>query len=109
MLMMLLLLLQLQGACGRLGAQPPHLSAEDPVVDGRRGLTTPEPLPVSYYPSGFTLTHGNLVGVVALPSAYVVSFDVFPTSDADNDWQSLLSLGTTNANNVECELPRLEM
>ena len=109
MLMMLLLLLQLQGACGRLGAQPPHLSAEDPVVDGRRGLTTPEPLPVSYYPSGFTLTHGNLVGVVALPSAYVVSFDVFPTSDADNDWQSLLSLGTTNSNNVECELPRLEM
>ena len=47
---------------------------------------TPAALPSSYYPassyaSGFTLTQGNLVGVVSLPASYTLSFDLFPSAD----------------------------
>ena len=43
-------------------------------------------LPVSYYPAssytdGFMLSKGNKLGVVSLPAAYTVSFDLYPTAD----------------------------
>ena len=48
-------------------------------------IVPPAALPVSYYPSssfpsGFILSAGNLVGVVALPAQYTVSFDLFHNS-----------------------------
>jgi hypothetical protein len=43
-------------------------------------------LPVSYYPkiSGFNITSGNLVGVVALPAQYFLCFDLFLTANGTN-------------------------
>ena len=57
----------------------------------------PSALPVSYYPdqsypSGFALVSGgSLVGVVALPAQYTVSFDLYPTADGTT-WRSILRL-----------------
>ena len=46
--------------------------------------------------SEFTLTQDNLVGVVALPSSYTVSFDLYPTVDG-TDYRSILHLTANGA------------
>ena len=69
-----------------------------------RGLQTAVPLPASYYPassysSGFTLSKGNLVGVVSLPAAYTVSFDLFPVAAPSDNNRNIVHLSATNTNN----------
>ena len=74
-------------------------------------IAPPAALPVSYYPAssyptGFTIYEGNLVGVVSLPAAYTVSFDLFPTADGTT-WRNIVQLTATGNNNA-ARLPAIE-
>ena len=68
-----------------------------PSSNLHRRLDTP--LPVSYYPvssyaTGFSLSKGNMVGVVSLPASYTLSFDLMPTADGTT-WRSIVLLTAT--------------
>ena len=57
-------------------------------------------LPATYYPSssyadGYTLTINNVAGVVSLPSAYTVTFDLNPTAGATTEWVNVICLRAT--------------
>ena len=76
-------------------------------------ILTPAALPVSYYPadsypSGLTLYQGNLVCVVALPSTYTLSLDLFPTADGTG-WRDIIHLTATggDADGAGSRLPLL--
>ena len=65
-------------------------------------VAPPAILPVRYYPSssyasGFILTSGNLIGVIALPAQYTVSFDLMPTADGSG-YRSIVHLTATGGN-----------
>ena len=68
-------------------------------------IAPPAALPASYYPAssyadGFTLTQGNLLGVVSLPATYMLSFDLYPTAAASTTvWQNIIHLTATNGEN----------
>jgi hypothetical protein len=64
--------------------------------------------PTSSYSSGVALLQGNLIGIVSLPSQYILSFDIFPTSDVDHDWLNLVILKAVLSNGADCTLPRIE-
>ena len=82
-------------------------SAAVPLPPSERRLqagSAAVPLPVNYYPStifssGFILKSNNLVGVVALPSSYVITFDLFPTLDS-SECRNIIHL-TASGNNID--------
>lgn len=96
------------------------MSASRPTINPER-RTNSHPhsdnsiLPLSYYPSttypnGYQLAQSNLVGVLALPSSYVITFDIYPTADGTG-WRSILHL-TGNGqdyNSVGGRLPNVEL
>jgi len=78
---------------------------------GLQPCTTNNPgyfnLPMSYYPAtsfptGFSVTRGNLVGAITLPSAYTLSFDVKPQT-YDGAWRSLIHLSGVSATSTSSD------
>ena len=91
-----------------------HVQANTSTI--RELATTMVYLPVNYYPSysyanGFTLSKGNLVGVVYLPSVYTVSFELFIPSYGNSQWPNVIVLSATNMDNSEegSRLPLVEL
>lgn len=58
----------------------------------------------SYFPTttGTQLSAGNLVGMVTLPSAYTLSFDLMPTAAATDSIRSILFMGPDASSSTVC-------